>query len=343
MLPMDEAGDIRDIHGFPVPHNLVSKYRSLQARRRGTAEQHDWPALLEQARKKRYRVGGPLPPRFEAAVKAGIPTEYRAPVWMQLSGARQRMEAQPQLYQQLLNANSAHDEMSGRSVEEAIELDVRRTFPEHPRLDSAFLSKMRRVLLAYARRSPEVSYCQGMNFVCASVLLFVEEEEEAFWLLSFIIEHILPDHYVQSMIGHTVDRQLIETLVELHLPELASHLRTLALSMPFVTSHWFLCLFVTALPSETAFRLWDLLICLEPAWLFRASLALFAVMEARSLLEATEIGTAVYVSLRASLRASLRPRPRASLRPRPRASIRPRPRLLSSRMTAQFFPLIIHR
>lgn len=65
--------------------------------------------------------------------------------------------------------------------------------------------------------------------------------------------------------------------------------------MPFVTSHWFLCLFVTALPSETSFRLWDVMICLEPTWIFRASLALFAIMEARSLLEASEIGTAVYV------------------------------------------------
>jgi hypothetical protein len=121
-------------------------------------------------------------------------------------------------------ASSAHGEAAGRSVEEAIDLDMRRTFPEHPRLDATFLSRMRRVLLAYARRSPEVSYCQGMNFVAAAVLLFVEDEEEAFWLLSFLIEEVLPDHYVQSMIGHTVDRQIIETLVELHLPALAQHL-----------------------------------------------------------------------------------------------------------------------
>ena len=189
----------------------VSVKKGERLRQRAGSEKHDWPALLEQARKKKYRTGGPLPPRFEAAVKAGIPTEHRAAAWMQLSGARQRMEAQPHLYRQLLVASSAHGEAAGRSVEEAIDLDMRRTFPEHPRLDITF-------------RSPEVSYCQGMNFVAASVLLFVEDEEEAFWLLSFLIEEVLPDHYVQSMIGHTVDRQIIETLVELHLPALAQHL-----------------------------------------------------------------------------------------------------------------------
>ena len=46
------------------------------------------------------------------------------------------------------------------------------------------------------------------------------------------MEEVLPDHYVQSMIGHTVDRQVLEQLVELYLPALGAHLRTLSLSCP---------------------------------------------------------------------------------------------------------------
>lgn len=151
---------LRDEHGFAVPHNLISKYM-LQGRSNSRKLEHDWPALLEQARRKQYRVGGPLPPRFVDAVRAGIPTEHRATTWMLLSGARQRMDAQPRLYQHLLEAGSTHEDAGGsasrQSVEEAIQLDVRRTFPDHPRLDTAFVGKMRRVLLAYARRCPEVS------------------------------------------------------------------------------------------------------------------------------------------------------------------------------------------
>ena len=30
----------------------------------------------------------------------------------------------------------------------------------------------------------------------------------------YMVEEVLPDHYVQSMIGHTVDRQVAEQLVE---------------------------------------------------------------------------------------------------------------------------------
>ena len=116
--------------------------------------------------------------------------------------AAARKEAQPQLYQRLVAASAE------RKVEEAIELDVRRTFPEHSRLTADFVERMRRVLLAYSLRNPEVGYCQGMNFVAASILLFVREEADAFWLLAHIVEEVLPDHYVQSMVGHTVDRQV---------------------------------------------------------------------------------------------------------------------------------------
>ena len=51
---------------------------------------------------------------------------------------------------------------------------------------------------------PQVAYCQGMNFVCAAIFLVVEDEPSAFWLLSFIVEEVLVDHFVQSMIGHQV-------------------------------------------------------------------------------------------------------------------------------------------
>ena len=68
------------------------------------------------------------------------------------------------------------------------------------------------MLAAYSLYNTEVGYCQGMNFVAASILLFVREEADAFWLLAHIVEEVLPDHYVQSMLGHQVDSQVLEQL-----------------------------------------------------------------------------------------------------------------------------------
>ena len=105
------------------------------------------------------------------------------------------------------------------------------------------------------------------------------------------------------MIGHKVDQQLVEQLVELELPAVAAHLRELSLSLSFVTSQWFLCLFLNSLPSEATFRVWDLVFCLHPCWLFQISLALVSVMEQQSLLETNELGPAVYV-MRATQRGA---------------------------------------
>ena len=76
---------------------------------------------------------------------------------------------------------------------------------------------------------------------------------------------------------------------------MGGHLRTLSLSVPFITTQWFLCLFLNALPSETCFRVWDLIFCLHRCTLFQVSVALFGAMEDHSLLDTSDIGPAVFV------------------------------------------------
>ena len=64
---------------------------------------------------------------------------------------------------------------------------------------------------------------------------------------------------------------MLEQLLEQQLPKLSAHLRSLSLSVPFVTTQWFLCLFFNSLPSESAYRVWDLLLALRPSALFPVS------------------------------------------------------------------------
>ena len=56
-----------------------------------------------------------------------------------------------------------------------------------------------------------------MNFITATLIMYMVEED-AFWLLAHIVEEVLPDHYVQSMLGHQVDQQVLEQLLEQQLP-----------------------------------------------------------------------------------------------------------------------------
>ena len=198
-----------DAHGFEVPEQLLSKYNATRQSAEGGSASVSWPALLEQAALKGYQSGGPLPPRFVAAVREGVPDAHRANAWLLLSGAARKRDEQPGLYATMLAAGRARGDLE---VEEQIDRDLHRTFPGHPALTEPFCQRIKNVLLAYSARNPEVAYCQGMNFVTAAILLFVEEEDSAFWLLSYVVEEVLVDHYVQSMLGHQVDSQVLEQL-----------------------------------------------------------------------------------------------------------------------------------
>ena len=46
---------------------------------------------------------------------------------------------------------------------------------------------LKNILLAYSVRNPQVGYCQSMNFLCAMLLLYLEEEQ-AFWVLAALVE-----------------------------------------------------------------------------------------------------------------------------------------------------------
>ena len=76
------------------------------------------------------------------------------------------------------------------------------------------------MLLAFACRHPAVGYTQALNFLCAMLLLHLDEEE-AFWLLSTLVEDIMPDSmYSSSMGGLHQECGLFSELVALKLPKL---------------------------------------------------------------------------------------------------------------------------
>ena len=86
-----------------------------------------------------------------------------------------------------------------------IELDIKRTFPEDPFFaEKSTLDSLRNILTAFSKRNLSVGYCQGMNFIGAILIKYLSEEE-AFWVLTQLIETILPLDYYDSMAGVLID------------------------------------------------------------------------------------------------------------------------------------------
>lgn len=101
---------------------------------------------------------------------------------------------------------------------------------------------MRNVLCAYVKRNPTVGYCQGLNYVVAHLLRYMNEEE-TFWILCTIIECILPLDYYTVMTGVLIDQKIMGKVMEILMPILWAHCKKICIDPAIVAFQWFICLY----------------------------------------------------------------------------------------------------
>uniref|UniRef100_A0ABI7Y3R5 TBC1 domain family member 8B n=1 Tax=Felis catus TaxID=9685 RepID=A0ABI7Y3R5_FELCA len=185
-------------------------------------------------------------------VVRGIPETLRGELWMLFSGAVNEMAANPGYYAEVVEQSLGTCNLAT----EEIERDLRRSLPEHPAFQSdTGISALRRVLTAYAYRNPKIGYCQAMN-ILTSVLLLYAKEEEAFWLLVAVCERMLPDYFNHRIIGALVDQAVFEELIRDHFPQLTERMTDMTF-FSSVSLSWFLTLFISVLPIESAVNVVD--------------------------------------------------------------------------------------
>lgn len=226
------------------------------------------------------KVGRAKWKEFRQLVLAGIPVAYRSKIWAECSGATALRV--PGYYDDLV-ASETDDPV----IVSQIQMDITRTLT-----DNVFfrkgpgVTKLNEVLLAYSRRNPQVGYCQGMNLITASLLLVMPTAEDAFWLLTTIIENVLPQHYYDhSLLASRADQQVLRQYVAEVLPNLSAHLDELGIELEALTFQWFLSVFTDCLSAEALFRVWDVIFCFNDGstFLFQIALALLKLNEAQLL------------------------------------------------------------
>ncbi|XP_077448863.1 TBC1 domain family member 8B isoform X3 [Stigmatopora argus] len=182
----------------------------------------------------------------------GVPESLRGELWLLFSGAVNDMATHPGYYTELVEQSLGTSTLAT----DEIERDLHRSLPEHPAFQSdTGISALRRVLTAYASRNPKIGYCQAMN-ILTSVLLLYAKEEEAFWLLVAVCERMLPDYFNRRIIGALVDQAVFEDLIRENLPQLVENMTDLSI-FSSVSLSWFLTLFISVLPIESAVNVVD--------------------------------------------------------------------------------------
>lgn len=198
---------------------------------------------------------------FRSLVLGGIPVALRAKVWSECSGASAMRI--PGYYDDLVRGVGGTE--PDASVVAQIDMDIRRTLT-----DNVFfrkgpgVAKLKEVLLAYSRRNSEVGYCQGMNLIAASLLLIMPTAEDAFWILTSMIEIILPQHYYDhGLLASRADQVVLRQYISELLPKLSAHLEDLGIELEALTFQWFLSVFTDCLSAEALYRVWDVVLCLN--------------------------------------------------------------------------------
>jgi len=140
---------------------------------------------------------------------------------------------------------------------------------------------MRNVLNAFIKRNPQVGYCQGMNFLTARLLTCLEEEE-AFWVLTQIIEERLPLDNYSNLIGVLVDQKVLQHMMEQRVPSLCQILDQwpeTSIILVQTTFKWLMVLFVGELPIDTEYLVWDLFMVKGSVVIFRVILTILQMMQ----------------------------------------------------------------
>ena len=232
---------------------------------------------------------------FKMLVLGGIPVAYRAKIWAECSGAAALRI--PGYYDDLAVRDENKDDPA---IVAQIQMDINRTLT-----DNIFfrkgpgVQKLNEVLLAYSRRNPEVGYCQGMNLITACLLLIMPTAEDTFWVLTSIIENILPrGYYDHSLLASRADQQVLRQYVGDILPKLSLHLDELNIELEALTFQWFLSVFTDCLSAEALFRVWDVVFCTNDGstFLFQVALALLKLNEVQLLQCSTPAAIYTYIN-----------------------------------------------
>uniref|UniRef100_A0A8D2KQC5 TBC1 domain family member 2B n=1 Tax=Urocitellus parryii TaxID=9999 RepID=A0A8D2KQC5_UROPR len=278
-----------DIYGFrTVPDDdeeekLVAKVRALDLKTLYLTENQEvstgvkWENYFASTMNREMMCS----PELKNLIRAGIPHEHRSKVWkwcVDLHTRKFKDSAEPGYFQTLLQ--KALEKQNPASKQ--IELDLLRTLPNNKHYScptSEGIQKLRNVLLAFSWRNPDIGYCQGLNRLVAVALLYLEQED-AFWCLVTIVEVFMPrDYYTKTLLGSQVDQRVFRDLMSEKLPRLHAHFEQYKVDYTLITFNWFLVVFVDSVVSDILFKIWDSFLYEGPKVIFRFALALFKYKE----------------------------------------------------------------
>ncbi|KTW26084.1 hypothetical protein T552_02977 [Pneumocystis carinii B80] len=209
-------------------------------------------------------------PDFYKLIQIGLPNHLRGEIWELCSGSMLMRWLHVNEYEKL---QEKYQGQTNPSMEE-IEKDLNRSLPEYPAYQTdEGKDALRRVLTTYSWKNPELGYCQAMNIIVATLLIYTTEEQ-AYWLLNALCDKLLPGYYSTTMYGTLLDQRVFESLLEKTMPILWAHFSKSNVQLSLISLPWFLSLYINCIPLPFVLRILDCFFLEGPKILFQIGLAI---------------------------------------------------------------------
>lgn len=167
---------------------------------------------------------------------------------------------------------------SERSAHKSIMLDLPRTFPDlsffHAE-GSHYEYALRDVLEAFIYLKPDVGYSQGMSFLAAVLLLYLEPYEAFRCFVNMLLHKSCFLHFFRLKMPEVKIYMMVhERLLGEEMPSLCTHFKQQGIASDQYMIKWVMSLYCQALPLDLVTRVWDLYVLDGDVAIFRAALGI---------------------------------------------------------------------
>jgi len=248
------------IHDQRLPEQGKRNEREKKQQAVESSRAMKWADMMKDAKFRNYfEPNAKHREKMINRIYKGVPDSMRGKLWEILLNVKQLRNEQPKVYEKMKNIARLHSPDIRQ-----IDLDVNRTYRDHEMFRDRYNTRQKalfHVLAAYSVYNTEVGYCQGMSQIAALLLMYLLEEEDAFWGL-----HQLMNNSKYAMHGFFIHgfpklmrfQAHHDKVMRKFLPKLKKHLDKQGIDSGIYTLKWFFQCFLDRIPFSLTLRVWDL-------------------------------------------------------------------------------------